>query len=72
MKHTITEVSQTQDSDPATPAQCIAICRLCFALGIKEPLEERIASKGEAGRLIRELAVRARANRKKYGQRINT
>ena len=39
----------------ATPRQKRTIALLCMALGIKERLEERPMSKGEAGRLIREL-----------------
>ena len=39
----------------ATPRQKRTIALLCMALGIKEHLEERPMSKGEAGRLIREL-----------------
>lgn len=56
-------------TDDCTAAQCIAIVRLCFALGIKEPLEQRPMSKGEAGRLIRELSAQVRANREIYAQR---
>lgn len=52
-----------------TAAQAVAIVKLCLALGIKEPLEERPMTKGEAGRLIRELAGRLRAERKLYGNK---
>jgi len=44
----------------ATPRQKVVLARLCLKLGIKELLEERLMSKGEAGRLIRELSNRRR------------
>lgn len=52
-----------------TAAQGIAITKLCMALGIKEPLEEKPMTKGEAGRLIRELAAQCRAQRALYGSK---
>ena len=55
--------------EPCTAAQCVAICRLCMRLDIKEPLEQRMMSRGEAGRLVRELAMQAREKRRKYGYR---
>ena len=42
----------------ATARQKVIIARLCMALGIKEEVEQRLMSKGEAGRLIRELLAR--------------
>ena len=54
-------------NDDKTAAQCVAICRLCMALDIRELLESRPMSKGEAGRLIREMASQARAKRMRYG-----
>ena len=46
--------------EPPTPAQIRYITNLCIRLGISEPLEEQVHTKGEAGRLIRELAARGR------------
>ena len=40
---------------PATARQKVAITRLCIALGVKEPIEELPLSKGEAGRIIRQI-----------------
>lgn len=45
----------TQDYLPATARQLLLITRLCMALHITEPVEERVMSMGEAGRLIRQL-----------------
>lgn len=45
----------TQDYLPATARQLLIIARLCMALRITEPVEERVMSMGEAGRLIRQL-----------------
>lgn len=44
----------------ATPGQKILIARLCMALKINEPLEERMMSKGDAGILIRRLLATRR------------
>jgi len=41
--------------EPATARQRLLISRLCMKLKIKEPLEERVMTQAEAGRLIREL-----------------
>ena len=41
---------------PATARQKVAITRLCIALGVKEPIEELPLSKGEAGRIIRQMS----------------
>ena len=49
--------------EPATARQRLIITRLCMKLKIKEPLEERVMTVAEAGRLIRELA------RRKSGQK---
>ena len=40
---------------PATARQKVAITRLCVALGVREPIEELPLSKGEAGRIIRQM-----------------
>jgi hypothetical protein len=48
----------------ATARQKLIITRLCMALGIRNPLEEQRMSKGEAGRLIRELIARVRTGGK--------
>ena len=40
----------------ATARQKVAITRLCVALGVKEPIEELPLSKGEAGRIIRQMS----------------
>jgi len=45
----------TQDYLPATARQLLLITRLCMALRINELVEERVMSRGEAGRLIRQL-----------------
>lgn len=44
--------------EPATARQRWLITRLCMKLKIKEPLEEKVMTMAEAGRLIRELARR--------------
>lgn len=44
----------------ATGPQKRAITRLCMALGISEPIEEKQMTSGEAGRLIRELYAKTR------------
>jgi hypothetical protein len=49
------DVVATQDYLPATGAQLLLIARLCMALRIRELMEERVMSRGEAGRLIRQL-----------------
>jgi len=50
------EVKQSaQLYEPATARQRLLITRLCMKLKIREPLEERVMSQAEAGRLIREL-----------------
>jgi len=41
--------------EPPTSGQLRYIALLCDKAHIKEPLEEQVKSKGEAGRLIREL-----------------
>ena len=48
----------------ATGSQKRAITKLCISLGIKEPVEEEQMSSGVAGKLIRELYARLRADRK--------
>lgn len=46
--------------EPATARQRIVITRLCMKLKIREPLEEKVMSQAEAGRLIRDLIRRTR------------
>jgi len=41
--------------EPATARQRLLITRLCMKLKIREPLEEKVMTQAEAGRLIREL-----------------
>jgi len=55
----------------ATAKQKILITRLCMALGIREPLEEKSMSKGEAGGMIRELLgeLKAQGTLTKLGRR---
>ena len=45
----------TQDYLPATARQLLIITRLCMAIRITELVEERVMSRGEAGKLIRKL-----------------
>jgi len=45
----------TQQYEPATARQRLLITRLCMKNKIKEPLEEKVMTQAEAGRLIREL-----------------
>jgi hypothetical protein len=47
----------------ATARQKIAIARLCMALRIAEPIEEKRMSRGEAGRLIRLMVAEVKAQR---------
>ena len=53
--------------DPATDRQVVTITRLCMALGIREPLEERKYTVGQAGMQIRALLTQLRL--KKGGKR---
>lgn len=60
---------------PATAKQCRYIALLCMRLKIREPLEEQVRTRGEAGRLIRELKERLKwqtgtihVERRKYGK----
>lgn len=48
----------------ATGPQKRAITRLSMALGISEPIEEKLMTSGEAGRLIRRLYSQLRARKK--------
>jgi hypothetical protein len=48
------------DQEPPTPAQLRYIALLCTKLKIREPLEELVKTRGEAGRLIRELQAEER------------
>jgi len=41
--------------EPATGRQRLIIARLCMKLKIREPLEEKVMTMAEAGRLIRKL-----------------
>ena len=52
----------------ATGRQKTVIARLCMALKIKDPLEERGMTQAEAGRLIRELTDRVRIKRQMEGR----
>lgn len=47
-----------QQYEPATARQRLLITRLCIKLKIREPLEEKVMTQAEAGRLIRELLRR--------------
>ena len=49
--------------NPASARQRLLIARLCMKLKIREPVEERPMSVGEAGVLIRELLGRIRSER---------
>lgn len=51
----------SMSDEPQTPKQARYITILCVKLGIKEPLEEGVRTRGEAGRLIRELEAEAKA-----------
>lgn len=48
----------------ATARQKIVIARLCMALRITDPVEERPMSKGEAGLLIRGMLTEVKARRR--------
>lgn len=48
----------------ATARQKLFITRLCMALGITEPLEEKPMTMGQAGELIRRLQDELRAQRR--------
>jgi hypothetical protein len=56
---------QTQTQLPATSSQIRAITKLCMALRITTPLEERKMTMAEAGVLIRELSNELKARRRK-------
>lgn len=56
----IAQKPRASDVEPPTPAQIRYITNLCMRLGIREPLEENVHTKGEAGRLIRDLEARRR------------
>ena len=49
----------------ATGRQKRAITKFCIALGIREPVEEKPMTSGEAGRLIRELYAELRTSKQK-------
>lgn len=55
--------------EPPTGAQVTAITRMCMALGIKAPLEERVRTRREARDTIYELRGKLRGKHKKgaYG-----
>lgn len=53
--------------DPPTPGQLRYIAILCQQLGMEKPLEERMKTKGEAGRMIRELE-----EEKKYRKQLKS
>jgi len=54
----------------ATARQKIKIAQLCMALGLREPLEERVATASEASQLIQELITCISASRNE-GSRKN-
>jgi hypothetical protein len=47
----------------ATVRQKVVIARLCMALKIVEPVEEKAMSRGEAGRLIRLMVQEVKARK---------
>jgi hypothetical protein len=49
--------------DPATSVQIRTIARLAQAVGDKSPIEGRGYTIGQAGRLIRELEMKVKAQR---------
>lgn len=49
----------------ATSAQIRAITKLCSVLRIREPLEERQMTSGEAGLMIRQLSQKIQSNKRK-------
>ena len=53
----------TASEEPPTPAQIRYIALLCQQLHIKEPLEERVKTRGEAGVLIRQLKAQKERTR---------
>ena len=46
--------------EPATARQRLMITRLCMKLKIREPLEEKVMTIAEAGRMISELLKKER------------
>lgn len=52
-------------SEPATPQQRRKIAQLCMALKIREPIEDKPMTKGEAGRLIRGMVEELRRRKRK-------
>jgi hypothetical protein len=48
----------------ATGRQKVVIARLCMALRIREPIEEKRMSREEAGRLIRLMIAEVKAKKK--------
>lgn len=57
--------------EPPTARQCRYITILCMQLGIKEPLEDKVSTRGEAGRLIRELEAKVRYRKGLRGSNPN-
>ncbi len=51
---------------PPTGRQCQRIALQCMALGIKEPLEEKVSSRREARDLIWELRNKMKGRSKKW------
>lgn len=50
---------------PPTAEQTRYIAILCYKLHIREPLEEQVRARGEAGRLIRELEAELKDRRER-------
>ncbi len=50
-------------NDPPTGEQCRAVAKLCIALHIREPLEERLASRLEARNLQYRLLAQLRGKK---------
>jgi len=53
----------------ATSGQVESITKLCRALGIKSPLEEKKMTFGEAGRLVRKLSIQLKREKGKPRRR---
>jgi len=57
--------------EPAKGGQLRYITLLCMRLGIRQPIEERVMTRGEAGFTINHLKAQARKGGKKHGQTSN-
>lgn len=56
---------RTQEILPPTHAQTRKIAELCRVLGYQKPIEERMGSQAEAGKMIRELSAEVKFRREK-------